>query len=794
MKKLELLLVPFLLTQVLLGGCGGGGGSGDSGDDAVVGDPPTILDIDTTVNQMSESARPGAPVGLILGITPASTASVRYSLADNAGGSFAVDPVSGVVSVAGGVDFEASPVRTIVAEVAVGSGSRVRTAQQQFQIAVLDSPAPAAEITFPLAHARYGDGAISVSGFVSHAQLQNVNVSADAGGAPVQGEIANGKFHVRNIPISGLGTFTLTVTASHGGGDATTQRMTISREPELTYVPGMLLDESRSRVLLLDRDTPAIIASPLDGGPRSIVSGRHVGSGPAFVQPVALSPGPDARFVYVVDNERSALFRVDLATGDRTRLSGSGPDFLAPTELDFDPIRGLLIVSDEVSGVLTIVPTTGERRLLSSPQTPGPPIYYFRGVGFDLVRDRILVSDSSSLFAVSPTTGARTMLSDGLSDLPGSFLRGMNVVSQAGFAYVADEFTNRVARIDLASGIRQTITSSGIAMYNVPPVGSGPWLEYPEDVVIDSAGRMFVIAAEFAVPLMEIRPNGDRVVVRDASLGSGVNFRGPHGLKFDAARRVLLSADNVADFIAEIDPSNGNRTVVSGRSDGRGTIDTDPMDAAFNASTSQYYSVDFTTNALYSARAGEAPVVVSDAMIGSGPLLNNPTGIEIDEGTGVAYVMDGSVVLAIDLATGARRTLASGFFSLSGLTADLANQRLYLAEAGGNIYSVDIAAGTRRLVSSGFGTLSTADIAYDSATQNLIVARDFPAQIELIASASGTRTIVTGTAAATCGPTLASPRSVAFDTARQIAYVTDDLHDGIIAVDLGTGCRQLIAK
>ena len=38
------------------------------------------------------------------------------------------------------------------------------------------------------------------------------------------------------------------------------------------------------------------------------------------------------------------------------------------------------------------------------------------------------------------------------------------------------------------------------------------------------------------------------------------------------------------------------------------------------------------------------------------------------------------------------------------------------------------------------------------------------------------------------------PRGVAVDSSRQVAYVTDDVYDGVIAVDLRTGCRQLVAK
>ena len=544
--------------------------------------------------------------------------------------------------------------------------------------------------------------------------------------------------------------------------------------------------------MMVDRYTPAIIASPLDGGPRSIVSGRHVGSGPALVNPVALSMDPDAQILYVVDGELKSLFRVELASGNRTLLGGGGPAIYAPTELDFDPVRRQLLLSDESVGLLVIDPVTGERRLLSSSQSVGPAIYDFRGLTFDPVGDRILVSDSSSLFAVNPVSGARTMISDWNNDAVTRFFRGMTVAHQSNAAYVADEFTNGVVRIDLASGARETVTSSGLALFNYLPVGAGPVLQYPEDVVVSADNRLFLIEGEYADPLVEVRPNGDRSVVRDASLGTGVNFRGPAGIKYDAARRMLLVADNVADFVTEIDPATGNRTLIAGRSDGRGSIDFEWMDAA-PGTGGQYYYVDFITNGLYAVRAGEAAQVVSDAATGSGPLLDNPTGLEIDQQQGVAYVIDGGMVLSIDLTTGIRRSLASGFISLTGLAADFANQRLYVAEGSGSVFNIDVSTGARRLVSSGNGSNWSGDLAFDSTTRSLIVVRQNPARVDRI-NETGAGSSPALDQALNCGPTLKMPRGIAVDSSRQVAYITDDFYDGIIAIDLRTGCRQLVAK
>jgi DNA-binding beta-propeller fold protein YncE len=794
MECIRRIVAVFAMSLALLPGCGGGGGGGgDNSGGVIYGNPADIVDADAALDQVLESAVPGTPVGLTLALPTAGSGSITFSLLDSAGGTFTIDPVTGVVRLAAAVDFESSPLRTIIAQLDVGLAPDRRLYQRQFQISILDSPAPALELTFPYPHARFADAAISVSGRVSHPQPTSVRVSASAGGAVVQGEIVDGKFAVRDIPIVGDGNFTLTVVATHPGGDTTTRSMTLSREPELSDVPRMVLDEPRGRLVLVDRYTATVVASPLNGGPRTMVSGRQVGSGPAFVEPIALCLDPDGQNLYVVDGALKAIYRVDLVSGNRTRLAGSGPPIYSPVELDFDPIRHALVLSDESVGILTIDPATGERRLLSSFQSAGPYIYAYRGLAFDPRSDQILVSDGSSIFAVSPGSGNRRMISDANSDPISRFLYGMTVMPHSNFAYAADEFVNGVVRVDLATGARETVTSSGLELFNYLPVGSGPDLQYPEDVVVSSDDRLFLIEGEYADPLIEVKPNGDRVLVRNAALGTGVNFRGPQGIKYDAARNLLLVADNVADFLAAIDPATGNRTVITGRSDGKGSIDFDLMDGAFDAA-GQYYYVDFTTKTLYAVRAGETPRVVSDMATGSGPALNHPTGIEIDALGHTAYVIDGEAVVAIDLVTGARRVIAAEFTSLTGLSADLANQRLFVSEGSGRVFTIDLASNTRHPFSLPAADATwSGDIAHDSATHSLLIVRENPARLDRIDTMSATISPV-DSQAPNCGPAFKLPIAVAVDSARQVAYVTDDFYDAVIAVDLRTGCRQLIAK
>lgn len=766
-----------------------------------------MADADPSADQVLESARPDTSVGLTLTVPKFSDGETTFSLADDSNGAFKIDPTTGVVSLAGAVDYEATQERSIVAQAVVVNGGRPRMFKQRFAIAVLDSPAPGIDITFPFTHARYSDPIISVSGRIDHPQPENVVVSARVGADSVNGEVTDDAFSIKDIAIAGSEQFTLTVTASHPGGDTTVQTITLSREPELTDVPRMVLDAARGRIVMVDRYTASVVATPLDGSARVIVSGKYVGTGPALVAPVALTLDTQSDALFVVDDELGALFRVDLATGDRTLISartrGTGPSLGTPTEMDFDSIRGRVIVSDENQGVLAIDPISGDRRLVSSAASPGPQIYFHRGIGFDAVRDRYLVHDSASLFAVNPVTGARTMLSDWLADPSyGRLFRGMSIASEAGAVFLGEEMSDGVLRIDLSSGLRQQVTSSGLpAPWSFPVVGSGPPLQYSNDVVFDPAqGRLFVMEGEYADPLMEIAANGDRSVIRNAALGAGVNFRSPSGIEYDVTRHTLLVADYVADTVVEIDVASGNRTLIHGPAGGRGSINDDPLDVASHPGTGLFYVVDFQTRSLYSVDSNTAVrVTIADPSTGTGPPLSRPERIEIDAEGNVAYVADSGAVFAVNPMNGERRVLTATSGS-ARLALDSAHRRLYVADRDGALRVVDLAGGAITQIGGGadISFMSVADIAYDSLTNRILRVDDYPARLYSVDVTTGAKSVVSGqinsVQKAGHGPELIWPRGVTLDAQRRVAFITDDAYDGIIAVDLRTGDRQLIAK
>ncbi|MFM2053708.1 MAG: hypothetical protein RL456_1745, partial [Pseudomonadota bacterium] len=112
------------------------------------------VDVDMAVDEVAENAAAGTVVGLtIQSLDPDLTVNgVTYALKDDAGGRFAIDPVSGVVRVSGPLDAETARSHTLVVEAIGQDGSR---AERAFTVAVLD--VNESSVTVPGDGSRVGD-------------------------------------------------------------------------------------------------------------------------------------------------------------------------------------------------------------------------------------------------------------------------------------------------------------------------------------------------------------------------------------------------------------------------------------------------------------------------------------------------------------------------------------------------------------------------------------------------------------------------------------------------------------
>src|SRR4051794_20082898 len=100
--------------------------------------PLAPVDNDDAINRVIEGAAVGTAVGITAVATDPDGDPVAYSLVDDAGGRFAIDPVTGVVIVANAalIDYETDRSHAIVVQAVDANGA---SSMEAFNIAVADA-------------------------------------------------------------------------------------------------------------------------------------------------------------------------------------------------------------------------------------------------------------------------------------------------------------------------------------------------------------------------------------------------------------------------------------------------------------------------------------------------------------------------------------------------------------------------------------------------------------------------------------------------------------------------------
>jgi hypothetical protein len=799
-----------LLAALTLAACGGGGS--DAPPAARLG---SVTDIDSAAEILPENARPGATVGITAAVTELSArGAVTFALTNNSTGAFTISATTGVVSLIGSVDYEATARRTITVRATSADGGYF--AEREFTIDILDSPAPSVEIDFPFPHANYAHANVGVSGRVVHPDPWSVTVRASAGSTSVAAFVApDGRFFVSNVPVEEEPELHLTVTASHAGNDSGSRSIWLNRAPDLTSVESMIVDSVRDRYLAVDRYSGAVVAIARNEYARSVLSGAGRGTGVPLAEPVDLALDAANDRLYVLDAELDAVLLVDLRSGDRTVVSrggalspgvGSGRQLLTPTALLFEPTRNLLfVVDDGYDTLVAIDPATGNRTAVSDNSPAyGATMHSWDSIALDAASNRFLTATISldDIYGVDVTTGVRSLVSDRARDLSSESrsFEDIAVAPARGAAYLADSFSNAVVRMDLVSGARTSISSSGLSAGPLthPVIGSGPELEWPTDVTYDETqDRLLLFEEGFADPLLEIdETTGDRTLLTNAAVGAGINFKSPWGIALDESGSIAYVVDNVADIVVAVSLTDGSRRLIAGSPTGRGTIATEPLALDLDAAAGELYVVDFTLNSLYAVNVSTgAQRMISDETNGSGPLLGNPVDVAVDLAARIAYVLDAQLgtLFAIDLASGLRRAVTTGLNRPTGLALGVGGMA-YVAVNGSDIARIELANGQASVI-SGVGPRPGAlgYIAFDARNERLVALDAYPPRVLAIDVATGARRIVSAENQGN-GPVAKQPRAIKVDVSRQVAYVTDNLYDAVIAVDLSSGYRQVVAR
>ena len=190
--------------------------------------PATPVDVNPTADAVAEDAAAGSPVGITASAVDSDGDLVTYTLSDDAGGRFAIDPATGVVTVADAslLDGPASHTITVVA------ADHALSSSASFTVAVTNV-APHVAVSASTAAGVYSDpvGAVTITASdVAGDPLAATAVLPDAGtitgGLTLSGTGGGGAgtWTLGGVADLAPGTHPVTVTVTDGdGGAASTQ-------------------------------------------------------------------------------------------------------------------------------------------------------------------------------------------------------------------------------------------------------------------------------------------------------------------------------------------------------------------------------------------------------------------------------------------------------------------------------------------------------------------------------------------------------------------------------------------
>jgi protocadherin Fat 4 len=273
-------------------------------------DVTTPVDTNAAVNTVAEDATVGTAVGIttFASDADATTNAITYSLDDNAGALFAIDGTTGVVTVAGGLDYETATSHNITVRATSADGSALT---QVFMIAVTDVNESAVTAIsdndgiadYVLENASNGT-TVGITAFADDADgTDSVSYTLD--------DNAGGRFAIDGttgvITLAGAidreaaGTYNITIRATSTDTSTVTRIFTITIGDVNEFTAGPVVDSNATANTVLE----------------NAAIGTTVGV-------TALASDTDATnnaIIYTLDNNAGGRFAVDGTTGIVTVLS-----------------------------------------------------------------------------------------------------------------------------------------------------------------------------------------------------------------------------------------------------------------------------------------------------------------------------------------------------------------------------------------------------------------------------------------------------------------------------------------
>lgn len=262
---------------------------------------------------------------------------------------------------------------------------------------------------------------------------------------------------------------------------------------------------------------------------------------------------PFGKRLLVVDFATSQLMSIDLASGDRSGVSGGGiglgPAISFPIGLDEEASGTIVVSNQSPTAILRIALATGDRTVLSSNSVgTGPFVDSFADVLVESSGTLLAATtgDLTHLLRIDPTNGNRSLVADAVVDALAQEPSGDVVVASGG----------ALLRLD-ATDVLTPFSDAGH--------GSGPLFGPIEDVAVQPNGTILVLAPGGAGGgvIYRVDPaTGNRTILSVTEPNSGPALLAPISIVAVSDAGAIIGDDG-NDSAVWIDLATGNRTKMS---------------------------------------------------------------------------------------------------------------------------------------------------------------------------------------------------------------------------------------
>ncbi|WP_444958637.1 Ig-like domain-containing protein [Microbulbifer sp. ZKSA002] len=438
---------------------------------------------------------------------------------------------------------------------------------------------------------------------------------------------------------------------------------------DMIYPKGIALDEPNGQLYVGDDSTDSILRIDIASGDRTTISGNGIGSGEPVSQPEGLIVDVDSGKIYVTNGQVQNILQVDISTGDRTVVTdwtkGEGLRLVNPQSISQGVSSDSLLVSgilfDPV--IMSVDINTGDRTEISSNHVGTGPSYVWNHISYNRKTDRLLtvVVDSSIAAEIDLQNGNRTIAAEFIPPASARIRPSAIVPDDSGqYAYIFDESNDELIKLDLESGEFESISAPGI--------GEGPAFSGGvEAMELDATNNHMVLLQDTGLVSVDL-DSGDREVISDNNTGIGPSFDSANGLALDLTNNRAFVSDYGTGGIWQVELTTGEISTFVSSVNG-GTADMDPHDVVLDT---------IGNRLLVGTRSGNLVAIDMDDF--SQSILSSGKGCDSDcRGDGIEVE------------------------SLSSMAIDTEGRRLFAYDGGSNgvqgVVVIDLRSGQRALAS-----------------------------------------------------------------------------------------------